>query len=86
MVPATAEPIFSVVVGLMRRGMFRWSAEVTDPASPVAGLTTGGPSRRAARRRIAIAVAHELGLCADVPVRVEVIAWRSVIYSLRRRS
>lgn len=82
---ATARPT-SLVVGLVRRGWFRWSAEVTDPASPVAGLTTEAPTRQAARRRIAIAAAHELGRCASLPARVEVIVWQSDTYSLHRRS
>jgi hypothetical protein len=84
--PAATEPSVSLVVAVVRRGWLRWSAEVTDPASPVAGLSTEALSARAVRRRIAVAAAHELGQCADLPVRVEVIAWRSVTFSLRRRS
>ncbi len=80
-----SRPPVSLLVSLVRRHPLRWSAEVADAASPVAGLAAEALTRRSARRRVALAAAHELGLCGDLPSQVEVIEWRTETYSLHRR-
>lgn len=79
------DPALSLVVSLARSPGRWWRAEVTDAASPVAGLIVRGPTRGSVCRRIAIAAVHELGLCDGLLGRVEVIAWRTFTFSLRRR-
>ncbi len=54
------DQVFTVIASLTklrrRLGRLRWSAEVCDPASPVAGLTAYGAFRRSAQAALARAV------------------------------
>lgn len=83
----SASPL-CLVASLQRGGRHRlqgWIAEVTDPASPVAGLTVRALTRRSARHRLALTATHELGLCQQLPLQMEVIEWQGATYRLSKR-
>jgi hypothetical protein len=80
-------PDFSVVATV--RPAFRplgWIAEVTDPASPLAGATVCARTPERARRALAAQVALALVDDRDAPlpdaVTVDVLTWHSSTYGV----
>jgi hypothetical protein len=80
---------FVVVASLtpMRPWPFRtWIAEVTGPASPLAGLTATGRTPTAARRdlaaTVAVALVDDRVQALPEGVRVEVVTWQSTTYDV----
>lgn len=83
-------PEFSVVAAVRRtfalRPRLRWTAEVTDPASPLAGLTACGRSPEGARRalatQVAMALVEDETLQRTDEVDVEVVSWQAATYGV----
>lgn len=83
-------PEFSIVAAVRRTLALRpsswWTAEVTDPASPLAGLTVTGRTPERARRALATQVAMALVdddmLSRSDEIDVEVVSWQAATYGV----
>lgn len=83
-------PDFSLVATVHRTFACRpglwWTAEVTDPASPLAGLTACGRTPERARRALAtqaaMALVDDRMLQRSDEVDVEVVSWQAATYGV----